>query len=312
MKEQEKRLTIGDLSRRTGLPVKTLRFWSDEGLLQPAARSRSGYRLYTADAVLRIDLLRTLRDAGLGHDAIRKVLRHDLSLADALRLHLVAVEAHAAALQRVAAALRAALRGDPAEPTESDVRRLCAVTRFTNEERRAVIEKFYAQVAEGLPIDEKWQKSMIDASTPRLPDTPTAEQLDAWIELAELVADPSFIASLRAAAKQSWEPGLDLPALNAANDRALAAAAALRARGVSPESDEARALAYAFADDLAAASKKPADDTFRRSIRRRYETHDPRASHYWTLVARINGAPASRKVDDWSFVAAAAKLHLPA
>src|SRR5690349_10768032 len=157
MKKQT--LTIGELSRRTGVPVKTLRFWSDEGLLPPASRSASGYRLYAEEALVRLDLVRTLRDAGLGLDAIRKVLRRDLSLADALRLQLAAVEAHAASLQRVAAALRAALeRGDP---DQSDVRRLCAVTRLTNEERKAVIEEFYGRVSDGIPVDNAWQKKMI-------------------------------------------------------------------------------------------------------------------------------------------------------
>src|SRR6188508_3230885 len=107
MKKQS--LTIGELSRRTGVPVKTLRFWSDEGLLPPASRSASGYRLYGDEALVRLDLVRSLREAGLGLDAIRKVLRRDLSLGDALRLHLATVEAHAASLHRVAAALRAAI-----------------------------------------------------------------------------------------------------------------------------------------------------------------------------------------------------------
>jgi hypothetical protein len=35
------RLAIGELSRRTGLPVKTLRFYSDAGLLPPAERSQA-------------------------------------------------------------------------------------------------------------------------------------------------------------------------------------------------------------------------------------------------------------------------------
>lgn len=39
-------LTIGELARLTGLPVKTVRFWSDQGLVQPADRTRAGYRLY--------------------------------------------------------------------------------------------------------------------------------------------------------------------------------------------------------------------------------------------------------------------------
>src|SRR6476646_7389099 len=141
---KKERLTIGELSRRSGLPVKTLRFWSDEGLLPPASRSSSGYRMYGEEALIRLDLVRTLRDADVGIDTIRKVLRHDLSLADALRLQLAAVEAHLASLQGVAAALRAALR---AAPNESDVRRLCAVTKLTNDERKAVIEQFHARIA---------------------------------------------------------------------------------------------------------------------------------------------------------------------
>lgn len=59
-------LTIGEVSRRTGIPVKTLRDRSDEGLLPPSERSRSGYRLYSERDVIRLDLIRALREAGLG------------------------------------------------------------------------------------------------------------------------------------------------------------------------------------------------------------------------------------------------------
>lgn len=39
------RFTIGDLARTTGLPVKTIRWYSDQGLVPPAGRSAAGYRL---------------------------------------------------------------------------------------------------------------------------------------------------------------------------------------------------------------------------------------------------------------------------
>jgi DNA-binding transcriptional MerR regulator len=119
------RLTIGELSRRTGVPVKTLRFYSDEGLLPLAGRTGSRYRLYATQALVRIDLTRALRDAGLSLNSIKKVLCREMSLADALRLQLAAVEAHVASLQRVSAALRAALR---TEPSEADLKRIYAVT----------------------------------------------------------------------------------------------------------------------------------------------------------------------------------------
>jgi DNA-binding transcriptional MerR regulator len=306
----EAHLTIGELSRRTGLPVKTLRFWSDEGLLPPASRSASGYRLYSQEALVRLDLVRTLREAGLGLDAIRRVLRRDMSLADALRLQLAAIEAHAASLQRVAAALRAAL--ERGEPDQSDLRRLCAVTRLTNEERKGVIEDFYARVSEGIPVDNSWQKKMIDASSPKLPDNPTRQQLDAWIELAELVADPTFVEHMRENAKQVWGTSIDLRALRDANEVAANSAAAARAKGATPESDEGRAVALRFVEAVARASGKPADDeAFRRVFKDRFLRHDPRAARYWELVGIMNGSkPPIGKVEDWRFIAEAVTTHL--
>jgi DNA-binding transcriptional MerR regulator len=58
--------SIGDLARRTGLTVKAIQFYSDRGIVPPTDRSPAGHRLYSIDAVARLDLVRTLR--GLGVD----------------------------------------------------------------------------------------------------------------------------------------------------------------------------------------------------------------------------------------------------
>ncbi len=76
---------IGEASRLSGISVRRLRFYSDEGLLPPAARTESGYRVYSEQDLVRLELIRSLREAGLGLDAIREVLRRELSLADALK-----------------------------------------------------------------------------------------------------------------------------------------------------------------------------------------------------------------------------------
>ena len=36
--------TIGELAELTGLPVKTIRFWSDTGVVPPTARTPAGCR----------------------------------------------------------------------------------------------------------------------------------------------------------------------------------------------------------------------------------------------------------------------------
>jgi DNA-binding transcriptional MerR regulator len=300
------RLTIGELARRTGVPVKTLRFYSDAGLLPPAGRTKSRYRLYADEALVRVDLIRTLRDAGLGLDSIKKVLSRDMSLADALRLRLAAIEAHVASLQRVGAALRAALR---AEPNDEDLRRIYAVTRLSNEERKAVIERFYDRVSEGIPIDESWKQRMIDASTPRLPDDPTPAQLDAWIELAEIVSDPAFIANLRRHAKEVWGK-FDMEAMRRAGDDAAAAAKDALAHSLAPESDEAKQIVESYGAALAAAKGGAFDDLSRRGMRERFARHDPRAARYWELVAVLRSRPCmASKVEEWNWIKAAVLHH---
>jgi DNA-binding transcriptional MerR regulator len=72
--------SIGEMARRTGLTVKTIRFYSDHGIVAPTDRSPAGYRLYNIDAVARLDLVRTLRDLGLDLPTIQKVMDGELSL----------------------------------------------------------------------------------------------------------------------------------------------------------------------------------------------------------------------------------------
>src|SRR5262245_33804525 len=130
-------LTIGEVAERAGVTVKTVRFYSDAGLLPPAGRSEGNYRLYTLGDVVRVGLIRSLREAGFSIGEIRAVLARHLPLAEALRLRRAAVEPHIRALRHVASALRLALRSDP---SEDDLRRLFSVTTLSNAARKAAIE----------------------------------------------------------------------------------------------------------------------------------------------------------------------------
>jgi DNA-binding transcriptional MerR regulator len=300
-----KRLTIGQLSRRTGVSVKTLRFYSDEGLLPPAERSRTGYRLYAEEHVVRIDLIRTLREAGVGLEAIGQVLDRDVDLAEALRLRLGAIEAHIASLQRVASALRAAIRSGA---SEADLRRISMVTRLSNEERRAVIEGFYREVVKDWPQANEWVRNMVEASVPNLPDDATPEQLDAWVELATMLEDSTFIASMRAGAADFWSKSIDQAAMNAARAEAARVAGEARARGVEASSSEGIAIARSFAEAMAAASGET--DHGRQQERMR-ALYDPRAERYWELIATMKGEPIpTGPYGDWRWIGDAMRAYL--
>ncbi|MGQ0826542.1 MAG: MerR family transcriptional regulator [Actinomycetota bacterium] len=64
-------MTIGELSRRTGVPIKTLRQYADIGLVYTVGRSATNYRLFDADALWCVEMIGQLRALGLTVAEIR-------------------------------------------------------------------------------------------------------------------------------------------------------------------------------------------------------------------------------------------------
>lgn len=57
MQQRLERLQIGDVATRTGLSLKTIRYYEEVGLLPKSRRSPGGFRLYTEQAVDRLLLI---------------------------------------------------------------------------------------------------------------------------------------------------------------------------------------------------------------------------------------------------------------
>jgi DNA-binding transcriptional MerR regulator len=110
---------IGDFSRMTHLSVKALRFYHDQGLLEPARIDEfSGYRYYDPGQVPLAQVIRRFRDLGMPLDQVRAVVRApDVETrTKEIIAHLTAMEAKLAELQMSVSSLRALLEGPPARP----------------------------------------------------------------------------------------------------------------------------------------------------------------------------------------------------
>jgi DNA-binding transcriptional MerR regulator len=302
--------SIGEASRLSGVSVRRLRFYSDQGLLPPAGRTESGYRVFTDSELVRLDLISCLRDAGLGLDAIREVLSKELSLTEALTLRLQALEAEIAGQRRIAAALRAALRSP--ELTEADLRRFWTMIKLSRDERRSVVEAFYERVSDGVNIDPKWMRQMIEDSVPELPQDPTPEQCDAWIELAGMLGDPGFAASMRSNAKDIWDDAIfDPQAWRSESDAMVVKATDAIALGFEPTSEAGHALAREWLEISARLMGRKPDADFRVWLRAKYALHDARATRYWELVTILRGqSPSSSPNREWMWIGAAMTNHL--
>ena len=58
----ERLLRIQEVAAETGLTARSIRYYEEVGLLEPAARSEGAYRLYDADDLERLRFIRGLRD----------------------------------------------------------------------------------------------------------------------------------------------------------------------------------------------------------------------------------------------------------
>lgn len=66
-------MRIGELAKRTGVSVRALRYYEDQGLLTPE-RSESGQRHYSENAADRVQLIQHLYAAGISSASIREML----------------------------------------------------------------------------------------------------------------------------------------------------------------------------------------------------------------------------------------------
>ena len=82
--------SIGDLSRRTGVKVPTIRYYEQMGLVAPDGRTAGNQRRYDQDGLERLAFIRHARDLGLALETIRELIGLDPD--DHGRTHAIAEE----------------------------------------------------------------------------------------------------------------------------------------------------------------------------------------------------------------------------
>jgi DNA-binding transcriptional MerR regulator len=69
-------MKIGEVSRRTGVGIETLRFYEKSGLLDRPGRTYSGYRLYGSEVLDRISFIKQAQVLGFSLDEIGRLIKH--------------------------------------------------------------------------------------------------------------------------------------------------------------------------------------------------------------------------------------------
>ncbi|TWP53154.1 MerR family transcriptional regulator [Lentzea tibetensis] len=274
----------------TGLTVRTIRFYSDQGIIPPSARTHSGYRTYDVEALAKLKLVRTLRELGVDLPTAQRVLTREVTVTEVARVHADAIDAQMRTLRLRRAVLRAVAKGGEMELMNE-------LARMTDEERQRILDDFFEDVFGPYELDPGFESHMRSVRI-ELPDDPSTEQLEAWVELAKLVQDNDFRASIKrmsARHEQMRADGENMGApsqgqMDAFTNSVQEARAALDA-GIAPDSPQAREIVDRVNAKWAEAFGVPNDEHLREKLFLHQDFADPRAERYWVLIAKINGWP---------------------
>jgi DNA-binding transcriptional MerR regulator len=101
-------LQIGQVAERTGLSLRTIRFYEENDLVRPTSRTEGGFRLYSGDDVARLEVIKRMKPLGFSIEEMRELLTlladltrtpGDPALVDRLRMFHEAATARVRALR---------------------------------------------------------------------------------------------------------------------------------------------------------------------------------------------------------------------
>ncbi|MFD8276870.1 helix-turn-helix domain-containing protein [Streptomyces flaveolus] len=295
---------IGELAERAGVTVKTVRFYSDRGLLPEASRSAGGHRRYGPEALGRLRLIRSLRALGLAVSEVRRVLDEEDGasgvLEDAVAGRLREVGSELKALRWREAALRLVQECPPGERAD----RLRLVGTVATPPSTAPLVRFWRG---WLPprMPARSTAAFLDVAVPRPPDDPAPAQVLAFARLNALTLAPCPGTGQPQPDAHRAAGARGAAVLYAGLAEAYELAGARLRRGVDPHAGDALDC---FVSAYTSAYGVRDTPDFRRLLVRQLAA-DPRIDRYWELVAEVITPPGARPeptpgaAHDWLFAA---------
>ncbi|WP_433658956.1 MerR family transcriptional regulator [Nocardia sp. CA-128927] len=276
-------VSIGELARSTGLAVRTIRFYCDEGILEPR-RSPGGHRMFDADSATdRLLLVRRLRALGLGLGSITDVLHGERSIDEVIAAESARLDSEFRSLAWRRASVLAV---ETAAPTERIERLALLAAAQDSGAVHDCLVRFWQRIL--APIPRCNVDSWVCWNVPEPPADPSVDEVVAYAELAALVADPETSAAVR---QQLWRqrPELirDRQGLYVDVGDVMVDVVALMSAGVRPRGGSELDR---FVKAHASARGERDSPRFRKRLLIGATDTDHRIDRYWALTEQLLGA----------------------
>jgi DNA-binding transcriptional MerR regulator len=283
--------SIGELAEHAGVTVKTVRFYSDRGLLPEAARSTGGHRRYGPEALDRLHLIRSLRTLDLPVPEVSRILDQEDTLEDVVAGQLRQIGSRLAALRWQEAALQLLQDCAPEERAE----RLRLIGAVSVPPSTAALARFWRR---WLPprLPARLVSSIVEHAVPQLPEGPTPAQVLAFTRLHAFVTAPCPGPDNGRPAAHRPDGGRPAVLYDGLTEAYALASPLLRAERPPHGGEALDCFVSAYA------RSRGARDTpaFRRALSGVLAA-DPRIDHYWKLTGEIIGPsePTPGTIHDW-------------
>ncbi|WP_406367415.1 MerR family transcriptional regulator [Streptomyces sp. NBC_00645] len=283
--------SIGELAERAGVTVKTVRFYSDRGLLPEGTRSSGGHRRYGPDALDRLHLIRSLRTLDLPVPEVGRILDEEDTLEDVVAGKLRQIGSRLAALRWQEAALQLLQECAPEERAE----RLRLIGAVAVPPSTAPLARFWRR---WLPprLPARLVSAIVDQTVPQLPEGPTPAQVLAFTRLYAFVTAPCPGTGQGQPAAHGPDGGRPAVLYDGLGEAYGLAAGQVRAERSPHEGEALDCFVSAYA------RSRGTRDTpaFRRRLSGLLAA-DPRIDRYWDLTAELTGPsePTPGATHDW-------------
>ncbi|MGW3957543.1 helix-turn-helix domain-containing protein [Streptomyces sp. NPDC004752] len=284
--------SIGELAEHAGVTVKTVRFYSDRGLLPETSRSVGRHRRYGPDALDRLRLIRSLRALDLPLPQVRRILEEEVegneasfggsALESAVAGRLRDLGSQLAALRWREAALRLVQESPPGVRAE----RLRLIGALAVPPSTASMARFWrGWLPARMPTPAV--AAFLDVAVPAPPDDPAPEQVLAFARLNALTTGPCTGTGPTQPVAHRTAGAQGAAVLYAGLAEAYELAGVQLRRGRPPHPGEALDGFVAAYTSAYGTRDTPA---FRRLLAGQLAA-DPRIDRYWELTAVVLTSP---------------------
>ena len=138
----EKRMTSGEIAKKTGVSQKTVRLYDEKGLLKPSGYSEGNYRLYDTEALAVLEKIIALKQIGFSLEEIHDNLatEKDVDITEVLTRQLKNLETKRYEIEKAIASINSVLLRE----TEPDWDSVAEIVKTMQVDQGADVNHFQA------------------------------------------------------------------------------------------------------------------------------------------------------------------------